>query len=283
MKSLVVLLTLLAAAARAQDAKPAAPATPANAEAAKTTQVEILDLDGKRFALVKNIASAEEFAGFERNVQVMSQQVEAAKLTKQLVELALTTPEREARQRELDAKQAKLTADNESMAKAYGYSILRQYIIVPTKLIVLLPLTNDEYNKLSSSKDFKKESVVTGAEDKKFQVRDTITGAVEVEAFKLQVQRVIEARKALQQLIELQPRLTKDEDKKKVEEAVKNAQSEVNKALEEFKKARSYDLPNEITIQTAEAKLYTLLTDEEKKNIQDKPDAKKDEKAPEKK
>jgi hypothetical protein len=268
MKKLASLLSLLAVLAQAQEAKPAAAA-----EAPKPAQLEVLDLDGKRFALVKLLASAEEFANFERNVQVMSQQLEQAKLTKQLVDLALTTPEREARQRELDAKQAKLTTDNESMAKAYGYSILRQYVIVPTKVIVLTGLTKDEYASLSAAKDFKPESVVSGAEDKKFLVRETVTGAVEVEAFKLLVQRVLEARKALQQLIELQPRLTKDEDKKKVEDAVKNAQSEVNKALEEFKSSRKYELPNEITLQTAEAKLYTLLTDEEKKNLQEKPAA----------
>ena len=51
----------------------------------------------------------------------------------------------------------------------------------------------------------------------------------------------------------------------------------MNKALEDFKKARTYDLPNELTIQTAEAKLYTLLSDEEKKSLQAQVDSKKDE------
>ena len=278
-------LLLLAASALAQENKPAAAeALKTTApEAAKPTQVEVLDLEGKRFVLVKNITSPEEFAGFEGNVQIMSKQLESAKLSKQLVELALTTPEREARQRELEAKEAKLNADNENMAKTYGYSILRQYVIVQTKLTVLTALTTEEYAKLSAAKDFKAESVVTGAEGKKFQVRETVKGAVEVEAFKLQVQRVMEARKALQQLVELQPRLTKDEDKKKVEEAVRNAQGEVNKALEDFRKARQYDLPNEITVQTAEAKLYTLLSDDEKKNLQEKSEPKKDAPATDKK
>lgn len=278
-------LLLLAASALAQETKPTAAeaSKPATADAAKPTQVEVLDLEGKRFVLVKNITSPEEFAGFDRNVQVMNQQLESAKLSKQLVELALTTPEREARQRELEAKEAKLNADNENMAKTYGYSILRQYVIVQTKLTVLTALTTEEYAKLSAAKDFKAESVVNGAEGKKLQVRETVKGAVEVEAFKLQVQRVMEARKALQQLVELQPRLTKDEDKKKVEEAVRNAQGEVNKALEDFRKARQYDLPNEITVQTAEAKLYTLLSDDEKKNLQEKSEPKKDAPATDKK
>jgi hypothetical protein len=240
-------------------------------------QVEVLDVDGKRFVLVKNIGSAEEFANFEQNVKVISQEKADATQVKQLSELALTTPEREARTRELEGKLARLQADNTAMAKAYGFDLSRQYTVIPTKLLILTALSNDDYIKLAAGKDFKAESVVNGGDNKKFLLKDTVTGAVEVESFKLLVQRVLESRKALQQLVDLQPRLTKEEDKKKVEEALKSAQSEVNKALEEFKKARTYDLPNELTIQTAEAKLYTLLSDDEKKSLQAQVDSKKDE------
>jgi len=278
MKTLALLFSVLALGAYAADeAKPvAAPVAPV-AEAPKNVQVEVLDVDGKRFVLVKNIGSAEEFANFEQNVKVISQEKADATQVKQLAELALTTPEREARTRELEGKLARLQADNTAMAKAYGFDLSRQYTVIPTKLLILTALSNDDYIKLAAGKDFKAESVINGGDNKKFLLKDTVTGAVDVESFKLLVQRVLESRKALQQLVDLQPRLTKEEDKKKVEEALKNAQSEVNKALEEFKKARTYDLPNELTIQTAEAKLYTLLSDEEKKSLQAQVDSKKDE------
>ncbi|TSA31596.1 MAG: hypothetical protein D4R66_07135 [Opitutales bacterium] len=276
MKTLALLFSVLALGAYAADeAKPvAAPAAPV---APKDVQVEVLDVDGKRFVLVKNIGSAEEFANFEQNVKIISQEKADATQVKQLAELALTTPEREARTRELEGKLARLQADNTAMAKAYGFDLSRQYTVIPTKLLILTALSNDDYIKLAAGKDFKAESVINGGDNKKFLLKDTVTGAVDVESFKLLVQRVLESRKALQQLVDLQPRLTKEEDKKKVEEALKNAQSEVNKALEEFKKARTYDLPNELTIQTAEAKLYTLLSDEEKKSLQAQVDSKKDE------
>ena len=278
MKTLALLFSVLALGAYAADeAKPvAAPAAPV-AAAPKDVQVEVLDVDGKRFVLVKNIGSAEEFANFEQNVKIISQEKADATQVKQLSELALTTPEREARTRELEGKLARLQADNTAMAKAYGFDLSRQYTVIPTKLLILTALSNDDYIKLAAGKDFKAESVINGGDNKKFLLKDTVTGAVDVESFKLLVQRVLESRKALQQLVDLQPRLTKEEDKKKVEEALKNAQSEVNKALEEFKKARTYDLPNELTIQTAEAKLYTLLSDEEKKSLQAQVDSKKDE------
>ena len=280
MKTLALLFSVIALGAYAADeAKPAAAPAPAAAPVAapKDVQVEVLDVDGKRFVLVKNIGSAEEFANFEQNVKVISQEKADATQVKQLSELALTTPEREARTRELEGKLARLQADNTAMAKAYGFDLSRQYTVIPTKLLILTALSNDDYIKLAAGKDFKADSVINGGDNKKFLLKDTVTGAVEVESFKLLVQRVLESRKALQQLVDLQPRLTKEEDKKKVEEALKSAQSEVNKALEEFKKARTYDLPNELTIQTAEAKLYTLLSDDEKKSLQAQVDSKKDE------
>ncbi len=272
MKKLTAFLCLCALSATAQETKPA-DAKPADPKAA---QVEVLEVEGKRFVLVRNFAAVEDFANFERNVQVINQKRQEAQQVQQLAQIALTTPEREARSKEFEAKLAVLQSDNATMAKNYGFDLSRQYLVVQTKLNVLSALSNEEYIKLAADKEFKSESVVN-AGDKKFLNRGSVSGAVEVEAFKLQVQRVMETRRALQQLVDLQPRLTKDADKKKVEDAVKNAQGEVNAALEEFKKSRGYDLPGEITLQTAEAKLYTLLSDEESKRLSDQTPAKKDE------
>lgn len=272
MKKLTAFLCICALSATAQETKPA-DAKPADPKAA---QVEVLEVEGKRFVLVRNFAAVEDFANFERNVQVINQKRQEAQQVQQLAQIALTTPEREARSKEFEAKLAVLQSDNATMAKNYGFDLSRQYLVVQTKLNVLSALSNEEYIKLAADKEFKSESVVN-AGDKKFLNRGSVSGAVEVEAFKLQVQRVMETRRALQQLVDLQPRLTKDADKKKVEDAVKNAQGEVNAALEEFKKSRGYDLPGEITLQTAEAKLYTLLSDEESKRLSDQTPAKKDE------
>ncbi len=278
MKTLSLLASLLIAATsqaatetKAADKAPAA--APAD-EKAQSIQLEVLDLDGKRFILVKTISSPEEWASFERDTQLISDQQKDAALTKQLADLALTTPEKEARGNELQAKVAKLQENNASMAKTYNFDLSRQYLVVPTRVRVLTALTNDEYIKLAAAKDFKAESIVKGPEDKKFLVRDTVSGAGEVETFKVQVGRILETKRALQGLIEAQPRYTKDEDKKKVEEAIRNTQSEVNKSLEEFKKSRGFEVPVEFNIQTAEAKLYTLLSDEEKKSLDEKTDSK---------
>jgi hypothetical protein len=243
-------------------------------EEPKSVQVEVLDANGKRFILVKTIQSAEEFTAFERDAQAITADQKETALTKQLLDLALTTPEKEARGRELEAKFKKLQDTNANMAKTYNFDLTRQYLVVPTAVKVLTILTNEEYTKLSASKDFKADSITAGADDKKLLLKEVIKGAVEVESFQLQVRRVLEAKRGLQQLVEAQPRFTKPDDKKKIEDAIKNTQTEVNKSLEEFKKSRGYDIPNEFNIQTSEAKLYTLLSDEEQKNLQEKIDNK---------
>jgi len=249
------------------------PATPAP-ETPKSVQVEVLDSNGKKFILVKSIESAEEFAAFEKDAQAITADQKDTALTKQLLDLALTTPEKEARSRELDGKFKKLQATNATMAKTYNFDLTRQYLVVPTSVKVLTILSSDEYTKLATTKDFKPDSVVAGADDKKLLLQETIKGAAEVEAFQQQVRRVLEAKRGLQQLVEAQPRFTKPEDKKKIEEAIKNTQAEVNKSLEEFKKSRGYEIPNEFNIQTAQAKLYTQLSDEEQKNLQNQIDGK---------
>ncbi len=254
----------------AESGKPA----DAKPEAPKTVQVEVLDTNGKRFVLVKTIESADDFAAFERDAQAITAEQKDTAVTKQLFDLALTTPEKEARGRELDAKFKKLQATNENMAKTYNFDLTRQYIVVPTSVKVLTILTNEEYIKLAAAKDFKADSIIAGADGKRLLLKETIKGAVEVESFQLQVRRVLEAKRGLQQLIEAQPRYTKAEEKKKIEEAIKNTQTEVNKSLEEFKKSRGYEIPNEFNIQTAEAKLYTLLSDDEQKSLQEKIDGK---------
>ena len=271
MKLLPLSVLVLSLSSYAAESNKSASAT---TEPPKSVQIEVLDSNGKRFILVKTIGSAEEFAAFERDAQAISADQKDAAMTKQLLDIALTTPEKEARGRELEAKFQKLQATNANMAKTYNFDLTRQYLVIPTAVKVLTVLSNDEYVKLSAAKDFKPESVITGAENKKLLQKETIKGAGEVEAFQLQVRRVLEAKRGLQQLIEAQPRFTKPDDKAKIEEAIKNTQNEVNKSLEEFKKSRGYDIPNEFTIQTAEAKLYTLLSDEEQKNLQEKIDNK---------
>ena len=265
---LACLLTLsLSAQDKPAAASAAAPAAAtADAKKPETQTVEVLEIQGKRLAKVRDIKSPAEFEAFQKDVQAISNERQAAAQTKQLLDLALTSPEKEARQRQLDAQLKKLSESNQSMNKSYGFDLTRQYLVVPTKVGVYKVLTEDEYIKLAATANFDKAAVIE-ASGKKLQQRGTVNGAVEVETFQLQLRSVAEARQRLQQLLELQPKLTKEDDKKKVAEAITRVQKDVNEAEADFAKANGYAYSDALATQVAEAKLYVLLSDEENKQL----------------
>lgn len=261
------LLVALCVSLHAQDAKPAG---------AKAAAPEVKLSGGTQsapktyFADVWVGRSISDCLTFQNNIQVLAKQVEELKRLQIFLENALTTPEKEARGHEIAAKQAKLKGDNESMGKLYGgFSIDRPYQLVFTKAIIATPLSNEEFTKLTSAKDFKSDTILSLG-DKKFQIRNTVAGQAEVETFGLSLKRITDAKSQLQQLVDLQPRLTKDEDKAKVEKAIKDLQDDLSKNLEEFKKSHGFDFNAEAITLPAEAKLSVQITEDEKKAIEAK-------------
>jgi len=263
------LLAALCVSLNAQEAKPAD--TKAAAAAPEVKLAGSAKSEPKTYlAEIWNGKSIAECLTFQKNVQVLGQQVEELKRLQVFLENALTTPEKEARGHEIAAKQAKLKGDNESMGKLYnGFSIERPYQLSFTKAVIATPISNEEFTKLSGAKDFKPDTVIVMGE-KKFHIRDTISGQGEVETFGLSLKRITDAKTQLQQLIDLQPKLTKDDDKKKVEKAIKEIQDELTKSLGEFKQSRGFDFNAEAITLPAEAKLAVQITEEEKKAIEAK-------------
>ncbi len=263
------LLAALCVSLNAQEAKPAE--TKAVAPAQEVKLAGGAKTEAKTYlAEVWNGKTIPECLTFQKNVQVLGQQVEELKRLQVFLENALTTPEKEARGHEIAAKQAKLKGDNESMGKLYnGFSIERPYQLSFTKAVIATPISNEEFTKLSGAKDFKPETIIAMGE-KKYHIRDTISGQGEVETFGLSLKRITDAKAQLQQLIDLQPKLTKDDDKKKVEKAIKEIQDDLSKSLEEFKKSRGFDFNAEAITLPAEAKLAVQITEEEKKAIEAK-------------
>lgn len=267
MNKFSLLLAALCVSLNAQEAKPADSKAAAPAPEVKLSGGAKSEPKAY-FAEVwvgKNIA---ECLNFQKNIQVLGQQVEELKRLQIFLDNALTTPEKEARGHDIAAKTAKLKGDNESMTKLYnGFSIERPYQFVATKAVIATPISNEEFAKISAAKDFKPESIISTGE-KKFQIRDTVSGQVEVETFGLALKRITDAKAQLQQLIDLQPKLTKDDDKKKVEKAIKEIQDDLSLSLEEFKKARGFDFNAEAITLPSEARLSIQITEEEKKAIE---------------
>ena len=103
-----------------------------------------------------------------------------------------------------------------------------------------------------------------------FQIRLSIFGLCVVETFGLSLMSFSDGKAQLQQLIDLQPKLTKDDDKKKVEKAIKEIQDDLTKSLGEFKQARRFDFNADAITLPAEAKLSIQITEDEKKAIEAK-------------
>lgn len=258
------LLAALCVSLHAQEAKPAASAPEIKLSGSAKAEPKTY------FADVWVGRSIGECYAFQNNIRVLGQQVEELKRLQIFLENALTTPEKEARGHEIAAKQAKLKGDNESMGKLYGgFSIERPFQFIPTKQIIATPVSNEEFAKLSAAKDFKSDSIINIA-DKKFLIRSTVSGQGEVETFGVSLKRITDAKAQLQQLIDLQPRLTKDDDKTKVEKAIKEIQDDLSKSLEEFKKSHGFDFNAEAITLPAEAKLSVQITADEKKAIEAK-------------
>jgi len=268
------LLAALVVSLNAQEAKPA-DSKPADSKAAAPAPEVKLAGGAKAepkayFAEVWVGKSIGECLNFQKNIQVLGQQVEELKRLQVFLDNALTTPEKEARGHEIAAKSAKLKGDNESMNKLYnGFSIERPYQFTATKAVIATPISNEEYTKLSAEKNFKADTIIAVGE-KKYHIHDTVSGQVEVETFGLSLKRITDAKSQLQQLIDLQPKLTKDDDKKKVEKAIKEIQDDLTKSLEEFKKSRGFDFNAEAITLPSEAKLAVQITEEEKKAIEAK-------------
>jgi hypothetical protein len=269
MNKFSLLLAALCFSLNAQEAKPAetkavapAPEVKLSGGAKEETKAYFAEV-----WVGKNIV---ECLNFQKNIQVLAQQVEELKRLQIFLDNALTTPEKEARGHDIAAKTAKLKGDNESMTKLYnGFSIERPYQFVFTKAVIATPISNEEFAKISTAKDFKADSIISNGE-KKFQIRDTVTGQAEVETFGVSLKRISDAKAQLKQLIDLQPKLTKEDDKKKVEKAIKEIQDDLSQGLEEFKKTRGFEFSAEAITLPAEAKLSVQITEEEKKAIEAK-------------
>lgn len=119
------------------------PAAASNPSQQQSVLVKVAAIDG--------LDANEEFT---RNVQVIqSQRQEIVKLNASTNEAAAGSDERKALQTQLDAAVKKLETDNQTMAKSYGYSILRNYVRVPEVSQIFVVLTDEEIAKQPAPTD----------------------------------------------------------------------------------------------------------------------------------
>ena len=111
--------------------------------ATQTSLVKISTIEGK--------AANDEFT---RNVQVLqAERQDIVKLNTATNSAAAGSEARKELQTQLDAAVARLDADNKTMAKTYGYSILRNYVRIPEVSEIYIVLTEEEMAKQPAPTD----------------------------------------------------------------------------------------------------------------------------------
>ena len=103
-----------------------------------------------KVATIDGVVANDEFT---RNVQVVQAQRQEIVRLNEVLQKADAGAARDQAQAQLDAAVKKLEADNQTMSKTYGYSILRNYVRVPDVSQILVVLTEEEIAKQPAPTD----------------------------------------------------------------------------------------------------------------------------------
>ena len=223
---------------------------------------ESLEANGRQHVLVCSIKTVEANRQFQQNVTIVQNQLAQVKRLQQRIEEALTLVEKEALKKVLDETNKSLEQNNTLMAKTYGFSILRQYLVEVAKTRLYTPVTDKEYDEAKTKADFKEDNFIKN-ENGRFAHIATIAGVAENNIFRQNVQLVQAQRNRLVQLKAAVDQ-TKDADaKKKLEDEFKKSEETLLKNNEEMAKVYGFSLVRNYVMEIEEAKLYMAVTDEE--------------------
>ena len=213
--------------------------------AAQTSLVKISTIEGK--------AANEEFT---RNVQVLqAERQEIAKLNKSINEAAAGSDARTALQKQLDAAVARLDTDNRTMAKTYGYSILRNYARIPEVTEVYIVLTKEEMAKQPVPKD--------GSAPAKTLKVVTLKDAQSNQAFQTTVQNLQTLRQKAAAMKKALDAATDPKDKAHQQEQFDLLLKQLNEANALATKTYAFNLNRQYVMSIQRSTLYMAVTPEE--------------------
>ena len=221
------------------------PAAASNPSQQQSVLVKVAGIDG--------LDANEEFT---RNVQVIqSQRQEIVKLNASTNEAAAGSDERKALQTQLDSAVKRLETDNQTMAKSYGYSILRNYVRVPEVSQIFVVLTEEEIAKQPAPTD--------GTAPSKTLKVCSLNDAQANQSFQDTVQKLQQMR---QQAITAKDALDKATDAS--DKAYKQGQfdqllKQLNEANTEATKAYAFNLNRQYVMSIEKSTLYIEASPEE--------------------
>ncbi|MDR2674744.1 MAG: hypothetical protein LBC18_07730 [Opitutaceae bacterium] len=247
---------------------PAGPGeTPAPA-AAPVNYPQIIEQNGQKLAFVSAIRSVELNREFQHNVQVLqAKHANFVELKKRVDEAK--PEEKDALQKQLDEALKNLDADNTVMTRTYGFSLLRNYVIFFAKTRLYTPLNDEEFAKLSPE-DRAKPDLIRTIDGRVHLYIASIESVTANENFRRNVQLVQAQREHLVQTRQALDNAKTDDEKAKLQEELAKTEDQLKKNIEEFAKLHGITPLRNYLIEVEESWIYTPLSPEEAKQIEEK-------------
>jgi len=213
--------------------------------AAQTSLVKISTIEGK--------AANDEFT---RNVQVLqAERQDIVKLNTATNEAAAGSAARKALQTQLDAAVARLDTDNKTMAKTYGYSILRNYVRIPEVSEIYIVLTEEEMAKQPAPTD--------GTAPAKTIKVVTLNDAQGNQSFQTTVQNLQNLRQQAAAIKASLDVATNDKDRAYHQGQFDFIMKQLNQANAEATKIYAFNLNRQYVMSIDRSTLYMAATPEE--------------------
>ena len=213
--------------------------------AAQTSLVKISTIEGK--------AANDEFT---RNVQVLqAERQDIVKLNTATNEAAAGSAARKALQTQLDAAVARLDTDNKTMAKTYGYSILRNYVRIPEVSEIYIVLTEEEMAKQPAQTD--------GTAPAKTIKVVTLNDAQGNQSFQTTVQNLQNLRQQAAAIKASLDVATNDKDRAYHQGQFDFIMKQLNQANAEATKIYAFNLNRQYVMSIDRSTLYMAATPEE--------------------
>lgn len=229
---------------------------------ADNTAFDFIEQNGQKFVHVSSINTADANAQFIQNVQLVQRQRQMMVELDKRAKTALTEEERKAATEKIKEIGKKLDENNQAMAKAYGYSLTRDYLHQIIKTRIFLKLNEDEYAAAKNDANIPEDHLLVKGDDK-YRLISEIPGAQANEEFRRNVQVMQNLRDQLVALKESVDKMADSPEKTKTLGDVKTAEENLIKNNDLMIKQYGFSLARNYLMEIVESKLYTKVNEEE--------------------
>ncbi len=205
-----------------------------------------------KVATIDGVVANDEFT---RNVQVVQAERQEIVRLNEALQKADAGTARDQAQAQLDAAVKKLEADNQTMSKTYGYSIVRNYVRVPDVSQILVVLTEEEIAKQPAPTDGSAPSKTL----KVCSLNDTQAN----QSFQDNVQKLQQMRQQAVAAKDALDKATETNDKAYKQGQFDQLLKQLNDANAEATKAYAFNLNRQYQMQIEKSTLYVQATPEE--------------------